>query len=493
MPAVKANTMPHNVDAEKSLLGCILIDNEILPEVMDKIAQEDFYLEAHQIIIEAIRKVYLSRKPVDYVTLADQLEMDGNSARAGGVLYLTELTSFTPSSANYMDYYFIVKRDSLNRKLIRASKSIIEFSMKSEDGDDSLDFAQKTIYDVSEEQESSSLKAMNEGDVVGEVIKKFEIISQNKNAYRGIETGFKQLDRMTNGLQRSDLIVLAARPGMGKTSLAMNIVEHAAIDKNYTCAVFSLEMPRVQIVQRLLCAASHVSMESALSGNLSEDDWRKLFLNSERLTKSNIYIDDSSRVTPADILSKCRKLKTTGKKKLDLVMIDYIQLMSSGDKSDGSMENRQQEVATITRNLKIMAKELDVPVIALSQLRRIQTKEPQLSDLRESGAIEQDADIVMFINRPDVTATKEELQATEPNKKIVKGSAELIIAKHRNGSLGRVPLRFIGELTKFVNVEDVGQQEEPGERVLPEPSDENYSEMPEDYEMPPMPNEEPPI
>ena len=227
------------------------------------------------------------------------------------------------------------------------------------------------------------------------------------DAFRGVETGFRHLDRTTNGLQKSDLIVLAARPGMGKTSLAMNIVENAALRKGKVCAVFSLEMPRIQIVQRLLCAYAEVSMEKALSGKLVQKEWKNLMLASDRLQKSKIYIDDSSRITPNQILSKCRRLKSTAGN-LDLVMIDYIQLMGGEGKFAGS-DNRQQEIASITRELKIMAKELDVPVIALSQLRRIQTKEPQLSDLRESGAIEQDADIVMFINRPDATATPEEM------------------------------------------------------------------------------------
>lgn len=272
---------------------------------------------------------------------------------------------------------------------------------------------------------------------------------------------------MTNGLQPSDLIVLAARPGMGKTSLAMNLVEHAALRKDKVCAVFSLEMPRIQIVQRLLCSYANVSMAKGLSGQLSAAEWKKLMLASDKLKKSKIYIDDSSRVTPAEIQSKCRRLHTIAGG-LDLVMIDYIQLMSSGDSRVAGAENRQQEVASITRDLKIMAKELNVPVVALSQLRRIQSKEPQLSDLRESGAIEQDADIVMFINRPEATATKEELESG----KIVKGAAELIIAKHRNGSQGRIQLKFIGESTKFVDVDAQGREDEPPE----------YSRAPRNFE-----------
>ena len=333
-------------------------------------------------------------------------------------------------------------------------------------------YAEKQVYDISKQEDSSQLAGLADGAVIRQVLGKFEDIQSDPNAFRGLETGFRQLDRITNGLQKSDLIVIAARPGMGKTSLAMNIVENVCLNKGKTAAVFSLEMPRSQIVQRLLCAHADVSMEKALSGKLAQKEWKNLMIASDKLQKSKLFIDDSSRVTPQEILSKCRRLAaSTGS--IDLVMIDYIQLMggapSGGVKGGGSFENRQQEIASITRDLKIMAKELDVPVIALSQLRRIQTKEPQLSDLRESGAIEQDADIVMFINRPDVTATAEELA----KKTVVKGAAELILAKHRNGSLGRVQLRFIGESTKFVDVD---------EQNLPDEEPVHYTPPPEGYE-----------
>lgn len=480
--AKKVNEMPHNIDAETALLGCMIIDNEILPQVADSLSDEDFYLDSHKYIINAVKKVFFGRKPVDIVTLSDELEIEGNLEKAGGIAYLTEVVQYIPSATNYRNYYDIVKRESLNRALIRSAKSIIENSMASEDEKSALEYAEKLIYDLSKKTENSELKGMKDGDIVNQVIDKFEQIHQNKGAFRGVETGFTQLDRMTNGLQPSDLIVIAARPGMGKTSLAMNIVEHAAMVKGCSCAVFSLEMPRIQIVQRLLCSYSNVSMEKALSGKLEERDWQKIFRASEKLSSSPIFIDDSSRVTPAEILSKCRRVKNLG-----LVMIDYIQLMSSGMNTSNSLENRQQEVASITRDLKIMAKELNVPVVALSQLRRIQTKEPQLSDLRESGAIEQDADIVMFINRPDAVATKEELASGN----IVKGAAELIIAKHRNGSQGRIQLRFIGESTKFVDVDDVNRNDEPPEygKRREEDYDDSYTEEPP-AEEPPMPTDE---
>ena len=443
--AKKNNTMPNNLEAEQALLSCLMIDNEILAEVLEQLEDNDFYQESHRYILSAMKMVYAERKPVDIVTLCDRLDSDGNLEKAGGISYVTELAQITPSAANYKYYLDIVKRDSINRGLIRAANDIEEFAKSSDDSVKSIQHAEELIYDISKVNDTSSVKDIREGTGVAAVMDKFQKLSKDKDAFRGLSTGFTRLDRLTNGLQRSDLIVIAARPGMGKTSLAMNIVENAAMRCDAVCAVFSLEMPEVQIIQRLLCSFANVSMEKALAGKLEVNDWRKLVSASEQLKKSRINIDDSSRVTPMEILSKCRRIKARNNGKLDLVMVDYIQLMSSGKES--AEQNRTQEVASITRELKIMAKELNVPVIALSQLRRIQSGEPQLSDLRESGAIEQDADIVMFISRPDVNVPDEELV----KKNIKKGMADLIVAKHRNGGLDRIPLRFKGELTKFVN------------------------------------------
>ena len=479
------NTMPYNRDAEMALLGCFLIDNEIAADLVDKLSEEDFYQESHRYILNAMKRVFNERKPVDLVTVSDQLESEGSLEKAGGIVYLTELTQITPSAANYKSYYEIIARDSINRRLIRASRQIIETSMKGADEKTSLAFAEKSIYDISKQSERSLLLGMSEGDIIGEVLNKFERLQSDPDSFKGIPTGFKRLDKMTHGLQAGALVVLAARPGMGKTSLAMNLVEHAALRANKTCAVFSLEMPRTEIVQRLICSYANVSMQKALDGQLSAKEWRKLMLAGDQLKKSNIFIDDSSRVTPAEILSKCRRLKSTAGG-VDMIMIDYIQLMSSGDSRMAGAENRQQEIASITRDLKIMAKELGVPVIALSQLRRIQSKEPQLSDLRESGAIEQDADIVMFISRPEAIATKEEIDSG----KIVKGAAELIIAKHRGGEQGRVALKFIGECTKFVDVDEQNREDEPPEfrRAIPTIEDDDVEyEAPEDDYIPPEP------
>ncbi len=482
--ANEVNSMPYNRDAEMALLGCFLMDNDIVSELVEKLSEDDFYIESHKVIIRAMRKVFAARMPVDLVTVSDFLDSEGNLEKAGGISYLTDLSQITPSAANYKSYYDIVIRDSINRKLIRAARRIIENSTASTDEKGSLSFAEKLVYDISRETEDSALVGMEEGDIIGEVLHKFEMLQTDPDSFRGVPTGFKHLDRMTNGLQPGALIVLAARPGMGKTSLAMNLVENAALRNGKTCAVFSLEMPRREIVQRLVCSYANVSMANALSGKLSAKEWKKLMVAADKLKKSNIYIDDSSRVTPAEIISKCRRLKsTTGS--LDMVMIDYIQLMSSGDSRMAGAENRQQEVASITRDLKIMAKELSVPVIALSQLRRIQSKEPTLSDLRESGAIEQDADIVMFINRPEATATREEIDAG----KVIKGAAELIIAKHRSGEQGRVSLKFIGECTKFVDVDEQNREDEPPtySHAPQEYDDDVEYEAPEDDYTPPEP------
>ena len=461
------NQMPHNLEAESAILGCIIIDGDIQSELLETLKDEDFYQESNRLVFDAMRKVYGGRKPVDIVTLTDMLEREGTLERAGGLQRITELAEITPSAANYKQYFEIVRRDAIRRSLIRAAKGIIEVSTQGTEAREAISYAEKQVYDISKQEDGSQLSGLADGTVIRQVLGKFEDIQSDPNAFRGLPTGFKHHEPTTNGLQKSGLIVVAGRPGMGKTSLTLNIVENVCLNNGKTAAVFSLEMPRSQIVQRLLCAHANVSMEKALSGQLNQKEWRNLMVASDKLQRSKVFIDDSSRVTPAEILSKCRRL-AAAEGGLDLIMIDYIQLMGGvGGKGGGSFENRQQEIASITRDLKIMAKELDVPVIALSQLRRIQTKEPQLSDLRESGAIEQDADIVMFINRPDVTATAEELA----KHTIVKGSAELILAKHRNGSLGRVQLRFLGELTKFVDVDDQNISDEEPPQFAPPPED----------------------
>ncbi len=452
------NQMPHNLDAEKALLGCILLDENVQSDVLDDLKPDDFYQESHREILSGMKAVHAMGKAVDIVTLTDRLSNDGKLNRAGGVQTVTELAENALSAVNYKQYLEIVKRDSMNRKLIRASKEIMENCMASPEERDALNFAENKVYSISQNGESTALKGLEDGADMKAVLDRIELIQTDPNAARGVETGFPRLDRKMNGLQKSDLIIIAARPGAGKTSFAMNIVENACLQRGKVAAVFSLEMSRRQLLQRLLCSYSGVSMKKVNTPSEEEHvtpaDYKKIWAATDKINKSKLFIDDKTNITAGEILSKCRRLKSS-EGRLDLVMIDYIQLMQ-GDSGKNSQETRQKEIADITRGLKIMAKELDVPVIALSQLRRFQGKEAQLSDLRESGAIEQDADIVMFINRFDQNASREELQSG----KVIEGASELNIAKFRNGEPCRIQLRFIGSKTKFVEVDMQGRPEE---------------------------------
>lgn len=443
----KPKSMPHSIEAEQSVLGCVLFDSEISSDIMGELSVNDFYSESHKLLFEAMNSIYSGNRPIDFVTLTSELEKGGNLNLCGGISYITTITQIVPSSANYKHYVDIVKRDSTMRKLIHASQDIIETAQSDTDKDNALSFAEKSIFDISALNDSSKL--MHIEPSLLNVMEKFDAVQSDKDSLNGIMTGFPALDSITNGFQKSDLILIAARPAVGKTSFAMNIIENAALIGGYSCAVFSLEMPRVQIAQRMLCSVSEVSMTRALKGKLEKNEWVKLWKESERLSKSKIFIDDSSLITPAEIMSKCRRLKA--KSGLDMIMIDYIQLMSSGKKNP---ENRQSEISEITRKLKIIAKEINVPVIALSQLSRSvekrQNSKPMLSDLRESGAIEQDADIVMFLHRPDKL---EENANAVKNGEIEKDVVELLISKHRNGPTGQLELKWFGEFTKFKGID----------------------------------------
>lgn len=439
---VAPRIIPHSIEAEQAILGCLMLDEDVPVSVMGELDSSDFYVENHKLIYECMQTIYRNNSPIDFVTLTDILEKKSILDQVGGIDYITTLTNIVPSAANSKYYVDIVKRDSILRKLISAGERIVENSYESQDMENAITFAEKEVYDISQQEEKSSLEQI--APAVSGVINKFDAIAKDKNALRGLSTGFIAFDNITNGLQKSDLILLAARPGVGKTSFAMNIVNHVAIQEGKNCAIFSLEMPRSQIAQRSICSIAKISMEKALKGELSVDNWKALWSAEKKLTNANIYIDDSSMNTPIDILSKCRRLKR--EKGLDLVMIDYLQLMNGMTKSkDG---NRQQEISEITRYLKIAARELDCPIILLSQLSRaVETRKehiPQLSDLRESGSIEQDADIVLFIYKPDMY---NDVVNDEP------GICQLLIAKHRNGQLGNVKLRWIGEYTTFANYE----------------------------------------
>jgi len=457
-------SMPNNIEAEQSILGCVLIDDNTALQVMNTIKTNDFYSESHKIIFDAMAEIYAQNKPIDYVTLTDNLERKGILESIGGIDYIATLTNIVPSAANFKHYMDIIKRDSLLRKLIRSSQDIIDKAYEAQE-ENVLDFAEKSIFDISEQEDFSSLVPIE--STLGDVLNKFEEIEKNGGLLRGVPTGFSQLDKLTNGLQKSDLILLAARPSVGKTSLAMNIVNNAALAGKKKCAVFSLEMPKEQITQRTLCSISGVSMEKALSGKLAPNDWKALWEGNKKLAEAKIFIDDSSMNTPVDVLSKCRRLKRE-QGGLDLIMIDYLQLMNSGKR--GKDANRQQEISEITRNLKIAARELQVPIILLSQLSRDIEKreghEPVLSDLRESGAIEQDADIVMFIHNPSRYGDI----AIEDGPNIV----ELIVAKHRNGALAKIKLRWVPEITTFVDIgvnSDIKSLEDTAPPVPDIPSD----------------------
>lgn len=448
----KVRELPHSLEAEQALLGCILLDTKIQVEVSAYLKEEDFYAETHKYIFTAMDELIKTNRPVDFVTLTDALDKAGTLEMSGGIEYITELANSIPSVAGYQRYLSIVKRDSMLRRLIRGATEIIKECENSTDEKNSLALAEKKIYDISNLADTSELVKIN--SIIPPVMVKLDELSTDKSKFRGIKTMYRGIDALLNGFHESDLMVLAARPGMGKTSLGMNIVENIAA-QGYTCAVFSLEMSKEQLVQRMLCSVAEINMGNAVRGLMAKNEWVQIARAQKVLTVSNIYIDDSAMTTPSEILSKCRRLKR--KKGLDFIMVDYIQLMSPDkEKKDA---NRQQEVSDISRMLKILAKELNVPVLALSQLSRASESEkrrPQLSDLRESGAIEQDADIVMFIHRPDKSASDKEL-ATGTIKPNV---AELIVAKHRNGPQGTIKLYFKGECTKFLTLnEDTGEPE----------------------------------
>ncbi len=463
--------MPHSLEAEQALLGCLLLDTKIQVEVAGTIKENDFFAESHRQIFSAMESIIIANQPVDLVTLSDVLEKRGILESVGGIDYLTELTGVLPSAANYQRYTDIVKRDSMLRKLIEGSAEIVEDCKSSTDEIASLAKAEKIVFDISNTADTSTMKPI--GSILPEVMTKLDELSHDKSSYHGIKTQFKGIDNLLNGLHGSDLVVIAARPATGKTSFAMNIVENVAL-QGYSCAVFSLEMGKEQLAQRMLCSVANVSMEHALKGQLKKDEWVNIARAKEKLSGAKIYIDDSAAVTPQELLSKCRRLSK--KHGLDLVMVDYIQLMASGSRRKD--DNRQQEITEISRNLKILAKEINVPVLALSQLSRaVEARKgrPQLSDLRESGAIEQDADIVMFIHRPDKNATEKELE----ENKVQKNIAEILVEKHRNGPTGMVKLYFKGECTKFVNLTADGEPEDAASDKKVEVSAEGYESLPQ--------------
>ncbi len=439
--------MPNNLDAEQATLGCLLIDSMCQTEIMSILKSEDFYTDSHKNIFTAMYRIFQKNTPIDFVTLTEELEREGKIDAIGGIDYINFLSNVVPSAANFKFYVDIVKSNSVRRMLIKSGQDIIEKAYSDDDKEGVLAFAEASVYGVSEKEDISQLEHVGKPNgAIKAVIDKFDKVSKDPNSLRGLSTGYRDIDAITNGLQNSDLILLAARPSVGKTSFAMNLVTNIAVKEGKSCAVFSLEMSREQLTQRALCSLAKVPMQNALTGKMTNDEWKRIWTATKQLENSKIYVDDSSLTTPATLLSKCRRLKAK-EGKLDLIMIDYLQLMTADNKKK---ENRQSEISEISRNLKVAAKELNVPIIVLSQLSRdIEKREghrPQLSDLRDSGAIEQDADIVMFLHNPEKyndTPTEDE-----------PGVVELIFAKHRNGQVGSVKLRWIGEYTTFVGMEE---------------------------------------
>ena len=442
-PTTNVRMAPHNLEAEQSILGCILLSNDVASVALGRLKDDEFYSEIHQKIFSAMRKIYDRHEPVDFVTLTDELDRSDNLANVGGTAYLTTLTNVVPSSASYMTYLQIVKKNALLRNLIESSEEIIK---KSYEGDDqnAIDFAQAQIFALAENGQTSDLEVI--GSTLDDVLGKFETIQKDPTSLQGLTTGFFGIDDITNGLQKSNLIYLAARPGIGKTSLAMNIATYAAINKGAKVAVFELEMSKPELVQRMVCSVAGVSMSKALKGELASTEWTKIYNASKKLRKAQIYIDDSSLNKPGEILQKCRKLKR--EQGLDLIVIDHLQLMKDDNVFKG--DNRQQEITEISRKLKVLAKEIDVPVIVLSQLSRgVEQRtghRPVLSDLRESGSIEQDADIVMFIHKKDMYEQAEGKPVDTDNMPV-----EIIIAKHRSGQIGSVFLTWRGSTVSFLN------------------------------------------
>ncbi|TXK77730.1 replicative DNA helicase [Paenibacillus sp. N3.4] len=441
---------PQNIEAEQAVLGAILIHGDALITAMERISSDDFYRGAHQRIFEAIVELAEDQEPVDLITLTSLLQNKQQLEEIGGVTYLSELANAVPTAANIDYYAAIVEEKSMLRRLIRTATQIVSNGYANEDDVGSmLSEAEAKILEISQRRSSSGFVVIR--DVLMEVFEKVEKLYSNKGGSTGIPSGFLDLDKMTSGFQRSDLVILAARPSVGKTAFALNVAQNVGVRAKETVAIFSLEMGAAQLVQRMICAEANVDANRMRTGYLEGDDWEKLTMAIGALSEANIYIDDSPSITVADIRAKCRRLQQ--EKGLGMILIDYLQLIAGRGKGD----NRQQEVSEISRTLKQIARELNVPVIALSQLSRgveqRQDKRPMMSDLRESGSIEQDADIVAFLYRDDYYDKESE------KKNII----EIIIAKQRNGPVGTVELAFLKQFNKFVNMDRSHQEAAAGQ------------------------------
>ena len=436
---------PQNIEAEQSVLGAILIENTALYKAIEIIGIDDFYKEAHKKIFLSMIELNEKNEAIDLVTLTEYLRKRSELDSVGGATYLSLLANTVPTAANIKYHSKIVYEKALLRNLINTATEIVSYGYEnSRDIEELLDYAENAIFSISEKKIKPSFSAIK--DIIKDSFETIERLSEKKERVTGIPTGFYDLDMLTSGFQASDLIIVAGRPSMGKTAFCLCIAQHAGIEKGQPVAIFSLEMAKEQLVIRMLCAEARVDSHKLRSGFLAKSDWPRLTTAAGRLSEAPIFIDDSPGTSVLEMKAKARRLKA--EHGLSLIIVDYLQLMSGrGERRRGGSDTREQEISEISRSLKALAKELSVPVIALSQLNRAvesrQDKRPLLSDLRESGAIEQDADVILFIYREEV------YKQTEENK----GVAEIIIGKQRNGPVGVVKMAFIDKYTRFENLE----------------------------------------
>lgn len=446
---VFGKVQPQALPLEEAVLGALMLDKDALPTVLDILRPESFYKDAHQLIYEAILRLFQRSQPVDLLTVAEELRKNKDLETAGGPQYLAELTTRVASAANIEYHARIIAQKFIQRELIRVSTQIIRDSYEdSTDVFTLLDDAEKNLFTITQQNLSRSVE--NLGTLAVKASKQIEELRGKEDGLTGIPSGFHDLDRLTSGWQPSDLVIIAARPGMGKTSFVLSLARNAARDYKRPIAIFSLEMSNLQLVQRLISMEAEVESGKLRNGQLDDSEWQQIQQSIELLSEVPIFIDDTPGINIFELRAKCRRLKM--QHQIELVIIDYLQLMSGG--SDNQRGNREQEVSAISRALKALAKELSVPVIALSQLSRAVevrggSKRPQLSDLRESGSIEQDADIVSFIYRPEYYGITEDQEGQS-----LKGVAEIIVAKHRNGALKDVRLRFTDQFARFSDLDD---------------------------------------
>jgi replicative DNA helicase len=433
---------PHSIEAEQSVLGGLLLDNSAWEQVADILVGKDFYRHDHQLIFSAIAQLMEQSQPVDVITLAEFHDKRGELQNVGEIAYLSALSRNTPSAANIAAYAEIVRERSILRQLISVGNSIskMAFSPEGLSKEDMLDKAEQYVFEIAEKGANRGGGFVQVKEVLSKVVDRIDTLFEQDSAITGLSTGFADFDDQTSGLQPADLIIVAGRPSMGKTTFAMNIAENAAMQSKTPVAVFSMEMPADSLAMRMLSSLGRINQQNLRTGRLSDDDWPRLTSAIALLNEAPLFIDDTPALTPTELRARARRLKR--EHGLGLIVIDYLQLMQG---SGNSSDNRATEISEISRSLKALAKELDVPVIALSQLNRSleqrPNKRPVMSDLRESGAIEQDADLIVFIYRDEV------YNSDSPEK----GKAEIIIGKQRNGPIGTVALTFQGQYTKFEN------------------------------------------